>query len=266
MQLKEHKHRNEQELKLRIAEYNAPTSARSFPYDNFYCNLSFVTDILMSGRERKMCSELKRKICNLCQEEKSMSEFYPHSRMADGFRGECKSCSSSSAKRYQQKYLEKNSKVDRNPENTKFCSRCHEKKELAYFQVDRRGRHGVKSHCKSCESLAYLARRNKNPEEFSERNWEVKIKRVYGIDKSQYETLKTSQGDCCVICKIPAAKLSKRLFVDHCHVTGQVRGLLCDRCNKVLGMVTDSTELLDAMNEYLNKFKKLEIKNSNDNK
>jgi len=48
---------------------------------------------------------------------------------------------------------------------------------------------------------------------------------------------------------------SNNLLVDHCHVTGKYRGLLCNRCNTSLGFVNDDIELLEKMVNYLKEYK-----------
>lgn len=59
----------------------------------------------------------------------------------------------------------------------------------------------------------------------------------------------------CAICKEPQSVLLKgelkRLAVDHCHKTKKIRGLLCDNCNKGLGLFKDKPELLNSASEYL---------------
>jgi hypothetical protein len=94
----------------------------------------------------------------------------------------------------------------------------------------------------------------KNPE--SRLNSRLK---AYGIDLSEYQRILQSQGGVCAICKRAGRELSKlyareeipRLVVDHCHATGNVRGLLCSRCNLGLGKFLDSPALLDAAIVYL---------------
>ena len=61
MEVKRHNQRNEQELTLAMPEYNAPTSVRSILNDKLYCIASVVNAVLTFERDRKMCSELKRK-------------------------------------------------------------------------------------------------------------------------------------------------------------------------------------------------------------
>ena len=59
----------------------------------------------------------------------------------------------------------------------------------------------------------------------------------YGITAEQYESMLSSQGGCCAICKSDDPGGGKsRMAVDHDHVTGVVRQLLCQRCNIAVGM------------------------------
>jgi hypothetical protein len=70
----------------------------------------------------------------------------------------------------------------------------------------------------------------------------------YGLTLEQYQSLVEKQGGRCAICK---RVLEKILVVDHCHETGRVRGLLCDRCNAGLGMFVDNPLILKSAIEYL---------------
>jgi Recombination endonuclease VII len=72
--------------------------------------------------------------------------------------------------------------------------------------------------------------------------------RRYGISLAEYDALLEKQGGACAICR----KRSKgRLCVDHCHVTGMVRGLLCNECNTALGYLKDDQASLVAALAYL---------------
>lgn len=57
------------------------------------------------------------------------------------------------------------------------------------------------------------------------------------------------QGGVCLICNDPGDR--QALGVDHCHATGLVRGILCDKCNRGLGYFKDNPELLIAASIYL---------------
>ncbi len=73
----------------------------------------------------------------------------------------------------------------------------------------------------------------------------------YGLSIDDYLKIHKLQNGKCKICKKP--ELKRRLFVDHCHKTKKVRGLLCYKCNTVLGMSEDDPKILQEALEYLKK-------------
>jgi len=77
------------------------------------------------------------------------------------------------------------------------------------------------------------------------------LKRKFKITIEQYISMFEKQNGCCIICGTHQSKLKKALAVDHNHDTNKIRGLLCDTCNKGLGMFHDDiNHLLNAI-EYL---------------
>jgi len=77
------------------------------------------------------------------------------------------------------------------------------------------------------------------------------LKKKYGITIIQYNEMFTSQNGECYICGTHQDKLRRALAVDHSHHTGKVRGLLCDKCNSLLGYENDNIETLKKAIEYL---------------
>ena len=75
----------------------------------------------------------------------------------------------------------------------------------------------------------------------------------YGVTKEKYQEMLDSQNGVCAVCKTkPDFKTwKKRLSIDHCHVTGRVRGLLCDPCNRGIGMLKDDPSILENAIKYL---------------
>jgi hypothetical protein len=81
------------------------------------------------------------------------------------------------------------------------------------------------------------------------------------LTTEQYTQMLESQNYGCAICKTlkhghNPGKTGGSFAVDHDHTTGQVRGLLCTRCNPGLGFFLDRIDLLQAAIEYLNKYGK----------
>jgi len=73
--------------------------------------------------------------------------------------------------------------------------------------------------------------------------------RQYGISPEEYDRILALQNGVCAICrKKPNRRL---LYVDHCHRTGKVRGLLCMKCNSALGLYEDDPNLTEAATAYL---------------
>lgn len=63
---------------------------------------------------------------------------------------------------------------------------------------------------------------------------DTRVQKVYGLRPGEYQEMLDRQGGVCAICgKRP---VTIRLAVDHDHETGRVRGLLCRRCNRALGL------------------------------
>lgn len=72
--------------------------------------------------------------------------------------------------------------------------------------------------------------------------------RKYGVSPDCFQLMLAVQKNACAICK---EIFLKPPHVDHCHKTGEVRGLLCGSCNRALGLLKDSPDLLESAKEYL---------------
>jgi hypothetical protein len=86
----------------------------------------------------------------------------------------------------------------------------------------------------------------------------------YGLTIKQFDDMMDQQNGVCAICGRPPAtdgwRTVTRLHVDHDHVTGRVRGLLCDTCNRGLGYFHDDLVKLELAKQYLIRTSKPEIK------
>jgi hypothetical protein len=77
--------------------------------------------------------------------------------------------------------------------------------------------------------------------------------RKYGIADGWFDAQMAAQGEACATCRKSFDWDDKQTkpHIDHCHDSKRVRGILCNRCNTVLGLVTDSGPLLSSLAEYL---------------
>lgn len=81
---------------------------------------------------------------------------------------------------------------------------------------------------------------------------EQRRQRRYGLAPGEFDRLYTAQGGACAICCRPmTTDGDTKCCVDHDHATGDVRGLLCTRCNLLLGKATDNPLILCAAMHYL---------------
>jgi hypothetical protein len=159
----------------------------------------------------------------------------------------------------------------------KRCLHCDKIKALDEFYVDRGARDGHRPECKPCTAARrkawYASNRTRevdrvrawqraNPERYAQRQQEYKesgkkaiadrksyLKRTYGLTVERYEAMLDAQGGVCFICRETPGDLP--LHVDHDHVTGELRKLLCIRCNNALGLFQESPQLFQAAADYL---------------
>jgi len=132
----------------------------------------------------------------------------------------------------------------------KTCKRCGETRPLVEFYPDPRRKDGLRSQCKPC-NIARATKWNKdNPARVAANVHRGAVKARYGITAEDYAQMLHEQGGVCAICR-GADSRGRRLAVDHNHITGVVRALLCDTCNRGIGLLGDSSERLHAAARYL---------------
>ena len=125
---------------------------------------------------------------------------------------------------------------------TKFCKQC-KKKYVATslsFYAHKNNTDGLYSTCKRC--CRDNSKKRKEPSGFKPMTEEEKKIRVretslfntYGITLDDYNAMFEKQKGCCAICGKHQTELSHVLYVEHNHSTGNIRGLTCSRCNKLI--------------------------------
>lgn len=170
---------------------------------------------------------LPEKICSKCKAQRPLEEFHKNSGNHDGLHYWCKECSRKNGKNYRDR-LSKRLTIEI-PE-TKVCTRCKTEKMSSQFSKSKRAKEGLHNWCKTCVR-------------------DQKLKLSYGIDVEAYDRVLKSQNGVCAICQENSGK--RILAVDHDHITGRIRGLLCDRCNVLIGMARDNIQTLRKAILYL---------------
>ena len=132
------------------------------------------------------------------------------------------------------------------------CRKCNEIKPLTEFY--KTGRKNDKNpnernhECKECTKARVSASHKANPDKKRDRH----LRRNYGITLAEFNRMVLAQGSKCACCGTdkPGGK-HNQWCVDHDHVTGAVRELLCKDCNIVLGIIEDSPEHLQRLLQYI---------------
>lgn len=136
---------------------------------------------------------------------------------------------------------------------TRTCSTCGEVKPAVAFTQRRTHRPGKRvSECTPCKVERNRRYRVANRERvlaIERRSW---LKTAYGISVEAYDAMLEAQGGGCAICGAtePGGR-TKHFPVDHCHTTGAIRGLLCTKCNRGLGLFNDDTDRMERAVKYL---------------
>jgi hypothetical protein len=132
----------------------------------------------------------------------------------------------------------------------KRCSKCGSTGPF-YKRTDRSC--GRRHQCIKCDNKYRTLWRKLHPKETSVVRKRQDLKRNFGITLEDWFGLFEKQGRKCAICG--DSKLGQgRFCTDHNHKTNKVRGILCTRCNRGIGLLKDSIIVLQAAIKYLRKY------------
>jgi hypothetical protein len=138
------------------------------------------------------------------------------------------------------------------PKNITHCIDCNED-----LSINPKYTQGYRlSRCKNCYNKFCIGRYREYQAEFrshpeaklQKRN--LQIERDYKISIEDYNKLLEFQGNVCAICK---QESNRSLDIDHNHLTGEVRGLLCKRCNLIIGQSEEDPILIQKLYDYLDR-------------
>lgn len=156
----------------------------------------------------------------------------------------------------------------------KSCSKCNTKQSIENFVTDNRRPDKLTIWCKRCRNISHKKWYESNTAKVKERKrldriyrkeyyqaperkkkYRIKyIEKTFGIKYEEYDRMLQEQNALCAICgESESSSTCKYLSVDHCHITGQIRGLLCVSCNRGLGMLRDNPLFVEKALNYLKK-------------
>ena len=134
----------------------------------------------------------------------------------------------------------------------KECNKCLKILPIESFGKHKKGKDGIYATCRPCcnhmKSIWKAEQYKNNPNFHRDRNFKDR----YGISLQERDQLAVDQDHRCKICLTHESNVSRSvLFVDHCHTSGEVRGLLCDGCNKGIGHLKDNPTAIKAALAYI---------------
>ena len=190
-------------------------------------------------RIRQVENPPKTRVCVICQIEKPLEDFAWKVKAKDQRQSGCKRCMAAYARTY---------RAD-NPVKVKAVNeRYYSAERLAILAQKRDYYLANREEIRQKTANHYLSVRD-DPA-FKLKSRERGLRQHFGLSLADFDALAEKQGGVCAICgQKPSGKLP--LTVDHDHLTGRIRGLLCRPCNSFLGRIGDSSAKLDLLRLYL---------------
>ena len=179
-------------------------------------------------------SAMSKRTCTKCRITKPVEQFRKKTSDSGGRESRCKKCVS---------------RIQYDPHQThRSCKSCKQSKLMTEFHLDKKALGGHKSHCKVCTNAK--TRKNVNPYRSETPAMKLVMRcRKYGITVERYWQAYHIQLGHCGICGEIGGK--DGLGIDHDHASQQFRGLLCVKCNLLLGYANDNIEVLFNAIKYL---------------
>jgi hypothetical protein len=197
---------------------------------------------------------METKTCTRCGIEKSIDEFAVRKGYKGGHHTWCKPCV----------YAQGQDWRHRNPDKARAIYNRAAKTEQAGIKRRANRKRIAEETGKAYDHDYMVAWRAKNVAENPDFFWESNLRHNYQMSRERYDALLAKQNGGCAICG-GLNDTDKRLCVDHDHgccpnqkkSCGKcVRGLLCSRCNHMLGHAKDNPGILAAGITYLNTHQK----------
>ena len=139
----------------------------------------------------------------------------------------------------------------------KWCFKCKTVKSIEDFHKNERSYCGLQGYCKECGRQTSATYRSKNVVKTRRYSLKGRLAKRYEMTTEEYDRRLADQNHACAICQQPETTTHKGvprlLAVDHDHQTGIIRGLLCNNCNRGLGLFGDKVSLLEHAIQYLSR-------------
>jgi len=179
---------------------------------------------------------ISQKRCTKCREWKPISEFHHNKKTTDGLSHQCKACRAKWRAEHHEEIRARSAKYYAEHREERIVHNAEHREEKQAYNI----KYYIDHHE---EIRVYnVARREK-----------LRARQLakYNMSAEDYNKMLAAQNGICAICGNPPK--GKNLSIDHDHATGEVRGLLCNKCNNMLGLADESSDVLVKAIEYLSK-------------
>jgi Recombination endonuclease VII len=193
------------------------------------------------------------KVCRDCGVAKAVTEFWRSQVAPDGLAAYCVPCfkqrnATSGARRAAREGRQirrRKSSTLSVPAGMKFCPSCERILAIDEFVRNRSTNSGIGSYCRPCHN----AKAAESIERLHGSTRHYHLKQRYGLGAAEVERMLDAQGWTCLLCDVQLTL--KTAHVDHDHLTGAVRGILCFNCNGGLGQFKDNSTALRRAAVYV---------------
>lgn len=172
--------------------------------------------------------------CNICKNTYDLNHFRKDSSRKDGLHKTCNTCNAAIQRNWYNKNKEKARK--------NACERYHKNKE----EINKKRKIDRQLNPNKYKNIN---KRNYDPSKRKEQSW--KKAGILDMTIEKYNEILESQNHKCAVCNKPSSFFKKALGVDHNHITGKYRGILCDNCNRALGYLKESEEIIINLLNYV---------------
>lgn len=192
------------------------------------------------------------KTCPDCQQNLPGSAFGKDKHKSGGLTTYCKKCTKVRRDTFRNEHREHFNEMNRESarrrrkevypfrpvtKTEKTCTNCKQFLPISEFARQKSSSDGLHSWCMDCSRFITFIRH---------------LKKSYGLTYEQYTDMIAAQNNTCPIC----LRQDQKLFVDHDHSSGQVRKLLCGKCNAAIGMLDENIESMARAAEYLKSYQR----------
>lgn len=180
---------------------------------------------------------MEHRTCSYCKESKTHDNFRKDNLNKSGLSATCRACNIIIQKNWYNNNKEK--------AKAKANKKYHENKEA----INKKRREHRQLNPELYKQAAKEKYHSSDKIQYREAGW--RKAGIKNMTVKRYDELFLKQNESCGICKTHQSSFKRTLSVDHCHKTGNVRGLLCDNCNRALGYLKESKQIINNMLKYI---------------